>query len=256
VTTDPPDVTVLLEALIAALREALPNNLLGVYFRGSLAIGDFDPETSDVDVLVITNRPVSESEFEALRQMHHRLRALPNRYAAGLEAAYIDAASAKHFVTGRKHPTITSHDPFRWERLESNWVLDIWMARERSPVIHGPDPKSVFGRISEEQLREAAANRLREWAKWAASVPKKDHAWFAERAHQAYVIETTCRALHTAASGTVSTKPAAVAWALDSLPGQWHPLVSWSQQHRMDDEMDEMILPEVRRFIHWAERSV
>jgi hypothetical protein len=256
VTTFPPEVTNLIDALLAGVHATLTDNLLGVYLRGSLAIGDFDPETSDVDVIVVTNDPVSDSQFEALRQTHDRLRALPNRYAASLEAAYVDAASAKRFVTGQKHPTITSHNPFRWERFESNWVLDIWMARERSPAIYGPNPKSVFGPISEEQLREAAANRLREWAKWATRVPKKDHAWFAERAHQAYVIETICRALHTAASGTVPTKPAAVAWALDSVPEQWHPLVRWSQQHGMDDEMDEMMLPELRRFIAWAAHSV
>jgi hypothetical protein len=204
----------------------------------------------------MTHRRVSDDEFESLREMHEPLRAFPSRYAAGLEVAYMDAASAKRFVTGRKHPTITSHNPFRWERFESNWVLDIWMARERSPALYGPDPRTVFGRISEAELRAAAAQRLREWSAWAKNVPKRDQAWFNERAHQAYVIETVCRAIYTAASGTVPTKPAAVAWALDSVPEQWHPLVRWSQQHRMDDETDEMMLPQLRRFIAWATNSV
>ncbi len=32
----------------------------GVYLRGSLALGDFIPATSDVDVLAVTEQPVSE----------------------------------------------------------------------------------------------------------------------------------------------------------------------------------------------------
>jgi predicted nucleotidyltransferase len=248
----PLDVSTLLDAFVAGVREALADNLLGVYLRGSLAIGDFDPETSDVDVLAVTRRRVSDGEFEALREMHDRLRALPNRYAAGLEVAYINAAAAKKFKTGQRHPNITSHDPFRWERLESNYVLDLWMAGEQSCALYGFDPRAVFGPITADELRAAAFQRLREWARWAAAVPDEDAEWLNERGHQAYVVETICRALLTAESGGVPTKRRAVEWACRTLPEEWRGLVEWSQQHRVDDAMDETMVPEVVRFIEWA----
>jgi predicted nucleotidyltransferase len=250
-----PEVTALIEAHLTGVREALRDNLLGLYVRGSLAIGGFDPETSDVDVLVITHRPLSEGEFEALREMHDRLRTLPNRYAPGLEAAYIDAAAARRFQPGQRHPTITSHDPFRWERHDSNWVLERWIVREHSPALFGPDPATVFDPISPEDLRTSAAKRMREWAHWSSAVPDEDRSWLNERAHQAYITETTCRALHTAATGLVPTKQAAVAWAQDSLPEEWRPLIQWSQQHRMDGTDDETMIPEVSRFVEWAART-
>jgi predicted nucleotidyltransferase len=247
-----PEVSTLLEAFIAGVREALGDNLFGVYLRGSLAIGDFDPETSDVDVLVVTHQPVSDGEFEALREMHSRLRELPNRYAEGLETAYIHSAAAKQFQRGERHPTITSHDPFRWERFESNWVLDLWMAREHSPALYGSDSKEVFGEISPDELREAARRRLREWAKWASAVPDEDRGWINERCHQAYVIETICRGLHTAESGEVPTKRRAVEWAAATLPEQWHPLIDWSQQHRTDEAEDTSVIPALTEFLQWA----
>jgi hypothetical protein len=248
----PPSVAPLISALVDGAREALGENLLGVYLRGSLAIGDFDPETSDVDALIVTHNRVSDAEFEALRQMHERLRGLPNRYAAGLEAAYIDAESAKRFVPGERQPTITSHDPFRWERLDSNWVLDLWMARERSPALYGPDPRAVFGAISEAELRDASARRLREWDGWAADVPEQDRVWLNDCAHQAYIVETACRALYTMESGELPTKPQAVAWALGVLPEPWRGLVEWSQEHRADGAEDGAKIPDVQRFLRWA----
>lgn len=248
----PPEVAGLIDDLLAGVRGALGDNLLGVYLRGSLAIGDFNPETSDVDVLIVTHRPVCETEFEALLRMHDRLRALPNRYAAGLEAAYIDAAAAGRFVTGQRHPTITSHDPFRWESFGSNWVLDLWMAREHSPALYGPDPRSVFGAVSEVELRRSATQRLQEWAKWAAHVPDEDKAWLDERTHQAYVVETVCRGLHTAEFGTVPTKRQAVGWALAALPQQWRSLIEWSQKHRTDEASDPGMIPELADFLRWA----
>jgi hypothetical protein len=252
VTPQPTEVATLLQALTSGVREALGDNLLGVYLRGSLAIGDFDPETSDVDVLIVTHRPVSDGEFESLRQMHDRLRALSNRYAPGLEAAYIDAAAAKRFEPGQKHPNITSHDPFRWERLESNWVLDLWMARERSPAIYGPNPRHVIGEITGEQLRKSARRRIQEWAGWVTSVPDEDQEWLNERCHQAYVTETICRGLLTAHSGEVPTKRRAVEWALRTLPERWRPLIEWSRQHRGDEAEDGAMIPELAEFLTWA----
>jgi hypothetical protein len=248
----PPDVSHLLELFLAGLRDVLDENLLGVYFRGSLAIGGFDPETSDVDVLVVSHERVSETEFEALREMHDRLRALPNRFAEGLEVAYIDAAAARQFKTGQEQPNITSHDPFRWERFESNWVLDLWMAREHSPALYGAEAGEVFGTISPEELRRAASWRLREWAGWIRAVPEKDREWLNERCHQAYVVETICRGLLTVDSGSVPTKRQAVEWALATVPEQWHAVIEWSQQHRSDEALDDAMVPMLRDYINWA----
>jgi predicted nucleotidyltransferase len=248
-------VTELLEEFVTSVQGSLRNNLVGVYLRGSLAIGDFNPETSDVDVLVVTQRQVSDAEFEALSEMHDRLRTIPNRYAEKLEVAYIDAAAAKRFQRGRKHVNVPSHYPLRRERFESNWLLDLWMARELGSSLYGPRPKSVFGAISPDELREAAQRRLREWAMWATDVPEKDVDWFNQRCQQAYVVETMCRGLHTAATGAVSTKPAAVAWARAGVPEEWRPLIEWSQQHRADGADDEAMVPDVLRFIAWAADS-
>ena len=54
----PPEVTPLLDELVSGITDALGDNLVGVYLRGSLALGGFDPATSDVDVLVVTEHVV------------------------------------------------------------------------------------------------------------------------------------------------------------------------------------------------------
>ena len=56
------------DELLPGIQSALGDNLLGVYLRGSLATGDFQ-ETSDIDFLVATERPVSDAEAEALIDM-------------------------------------------------------------------------------------------------------------------------------------------------------------------------------------------
>ena len=79
--TLPQDVTAMLDALLLDIRDELGDNLVGAYLRGSLAAGDFVADTSDIDVLAVTERPVGDAEFAALTALHARLAALPDPYA-------------------------------------------------------------------------------------------------------------------------------------------------------------------------------
>ncbi len=102
----PQESIVILDLLLAGTQEALCSNLVGVYLRGSLVMGDFDPVTSDIDFFTVTERAVSDMEFAALTALHIRLAALPNRYGDELEGTYISRLDVKRFQSGQRHPTI------------------------------------------------------------------------------------------------------------------------------------------------------
>lgn len=61
-----PPVTEILNTLLASLQDSLGENLVGLYLRGSLALGDFIPETSDLDVLAIAETLVTETETASI----------------------------------------------------------------------------------------------------------------------------------------------------------------------------------------------
>jgi predicted nucleotidyltransferase len=64
------DVNRLLESLLSRMRHIFREKLVGLYLYGSLTTGDFDPESSDIDLLAATSSDVSEAEFDTLRAMH------------------------------------------------------------------------------------------------------------------------------------------------------------------------------------------
>src|SRR5262249_43261475 len=113
--TLPQEVIEMLAIMLPGMRGALDDNLVGVYLRGSLAMGDFDPLTSDLDFFAVTERPVSEAEFTALAALHARLAALPNRYARDLEGPYLDRTAAHRFRAGERHPTIARREALVWQ---------------------------------------------------------------------------------------------------------------------------------------------
>jgi predicted nucleotidyltransferase len=239
----------ILGVLSPGVQSRLDDNVLGVYLRGSLATGDFI-ETSDIDFVVATERPVSKDEAEALIQMHARLAALPNPYAGRLEGAYIDRALLRRFQSGKRFLTIECETPLRWKVHETSWLIERWVLREKGVALLGPDPKTLIDPISPEELRDAVRLRIQEWATWAAD--PHDPEWLPPRSHQAYVVETMCRALYTVASGELPSKRTAAKWAISALPEPWRSLVERSVADRTDATPDEDRIAEVLDFVRWC----
>jgi hypothetical protein len=246
----PQDVTRILQALLTGLRRELGEQLVGVYLRGSLALGDFIPATSDIDVLAVTERPVDDAGFAALAALHARLAASPSPYANRMEMAYIDRAALKRFEAGRRHPTLGQGEALAWTEHRHNWILERWTVREHGVALFGPEPRTLIDPIAAGELRAAVRARLPDWADWAGQPDDPD--WLLPRTHKAYVVETMCRALSTLASGELWTKPRAVAWAVATLPDPWRATVARSRAWRTDSTSDPTIVLEVMRFVLWA----
>ena len=243
------EVSEILAALIPRVQTTLGENLIGVYLCGSLATGDFI-ETSDIDFLVATERPVSEGDSEALIAMHARLAALPNEYAERLEGTYIDRAALRRFEPGRRFLTVECETPLRWQEHRCQSVLERWVLREKGIALVGPDPRSLIDPISAAELREAVRQRVREWATWAAD--PDDPKWLPPRSHQAYVVETMCRALYTLRFGELASKRTAALWAVSVLPQSWRGLVEKAVAVRADETPDPETIDQVLGFVAWV----
>ncbi len=247
----PPEVSALLDALLAGVGEALGENLVGFYLCGSLALGEFDPATSDVDALVVTGLTLSDAEMGRLAAVHARM---PPSYEApgrDYEVYYIDRATLWRFGPGQRHVKVGPDDPLGWTEHRPNWVIERWVVHEHGVTLTGPDPKTLIDRVAPDEMRWAAGEEVR-WrlAHW------RDGTWpmseMAHRGAQAFEVETVCRAVHTADAGEVSSKRVAVEWALGALPERWHGLIEWSQRHKKDPTQDPARVSEVLEFLAWA----
>lgn len=86
-----PEANAVLQALLAGVQSVLGERLVGLYVHGSLAGGDFDPQRSDVDFLVVTTDELPGQVLAALEAMHathlRRMTAIPwrDRAAPGMD---------------------------------------------------------------------------------------------------------------------------------------------------------------------------
>lgn len=88
------DPSAYLSALTSVAADVLGDDLVGVHAHGSLVLGGWRPERSDIDVLVVVSRPLTAAEQDALASAW---RAIPCP-AVGLELSVVLDTVAAHPV--------------------------------------------------------------------------------------------------------------------------------------------------------------
>src|SRR5690242_3275903 len=83
------DVNAVLAHFLRQIRAVLGGQFRGMYLDGSLALGDFNPQTSDIDFIVTTATTLSDNHFLSLRDLHARFNASDSPWATEVEAVYL-----------------------------------------------------------------------------------------------------------------------------------------------------------------------
>jgi Domain of unknown function (DUF4111)/Nucleotidyltransferase domain len=230
------DVNALLFDFLARVRVVLGERLVGFYLYGSLSLGDFDRESSDVDFLIVTTEDLSGMVLDELREMHISITASRLPYAQRLEGSYIPRAALRRYdPQNAHHPTIGVDWEFHVAGHGSNWVIERYIVREHGVIVWGPSPRTLIDAISQGELREAVCEMLRDFWQKQLTGPE----WLRPRDYQAFAVLTMCRALYTLSEGRVVSKPEAAAWASRTLDPKWRLLIeralAWRHQHEKDD---------------------
>ena len=187
-----------LDTYLAALDRVLaPDAVAGVYLTGSTSLGDYHHGRSDLDILTLTNRPLSDAELSALEQMHKTLETGAQPHA---DAAYIvrehlgklpleDVAGHGYVVDGHFNRGANGQELVVWANLDQCGI-----------TVRGPEAKSLnaapdagefkawnrgnlegYWRMRALQVRQAISERdpneefLPYFAVWLASGPGRLH---------------------------------------------------------------------------------
>ena len=221
--TSYPDVNEILQILLTHAKEILKDQFVGMYLYGSLSSGDFNPETSDIDFLFVTDHTLSREKITELEAMHRSPWANSHKRAGKLEGAYVPKELIRrHDPHGAPCPTI-NEGKFYEDSLGSDWIIQRHVLREYGVVIEGPDPKTLIDFVSPDDLRGAVMGVLREW--WFPML--KDPSWLKDnhRGYHSYAILSMCRALHALQHGTIVSKPVAARWAKQHLDERWSSMI-------------------------------
>ena len=136
-------------AVVGAVEASVP--VAGAYVLGSALLGGFDPDRSDLDMVVVVERAPDEAERKVVTGALDGLPAPVRK----LELV-VYAVGAKPPAYALNYPDGDGESPF-W------FVLDAAIAQERSQPLCGRPWRELLEPVTEAETRSAAKELLR-WA--------------------------------------------------------------------------------------------
>lgn len=187
-----------------------PNLRLAALY-GSLAAGDFIPGTSDIDLVLVVDASLSESEMGALEEA---VRAADLATACGMDLHVVTSVVA---ADPAKRPEMELHvgrygnSPLVEVEQKvadaPDLLPELSLARATGRRLLGTEPDEVLGVVPAEHVRERGRYWLRTWQS------RTD-----DDASAALMVLSACRIWRFALEGVHCSKVEAASWALTRNP--------------------------------------
>ncbi len=204
----PADVAGRIDRYLSDVDSAVSGLVTGAYLTGSAVLGDFRPGRSDIDLVLVTDRPLAALDSEPLTAVHAAQPTqpyldgvyLPRPWLAGVPAG----AGTGLVVDGVFSPAVP----------DAISPVDLLTLARYARAVRGPAPSTLDIVVSVESLRGYNLANLRDY--WQGEADRT-RARLAGRAHDgevpaypvAWLVLGAARLHHTLGSGDIVSKSAA-----------------------------------------------
>ena len=239
----------LINEYTAQAERILKDNLVGVYLHGSAAMGCFRPEKSDLDLLVVVERPLSDPVKRAFLDMTVRLNAQgPHK---GIEMSIVLRRDLKPFVYPTPYELHFSAGHLDWYRsdpddyirrmngTDKDLAAHCTILKTRGVCLCGAPIDAVLSEVPKEDYLDAILYDV-------------EHAEEEITAYPLYLTLNLARVLAFQEEGRVLSKKEGGEWAQTRLPAEFRPLLIAALKDYCDNAAvtyDEVILKRYARYV-------
>ena len=207
---------------VNACREILKENLTGVYLHGSAAMGCYQPQKSDLDLIVVVKENMTDADKRAFLDSIVMLDAAGP--AKGIEMSIVRQDVCDPFVYptpfilhySRMHTVWYRRDPEDFIRKMNGTDRDLaahfTVILCRGVCLYGLPVQEVFSKIPEEDYLDALWYDIGEAEKEITENPM-------------YLILNLARVLAWLEEKKVLSKKEGGEWGFGNLPEEYHPLI-------------------------------
>ena len=213
-------------------KQALGENLLGVYLVGSLASGDFDLD-SDIDFLCVIKDELEETDIKALPKIQKNIQEINCYPAKHLEGSYITERDLTDWnVVGKKLYYFDNGSTSIEQSTHDNKWHVRWILREGGITLIGQKPKTFLESIPIHELINEIRTTMVQGLKDFETEIKGPLSFSNSRFGQSFYVLTYCRMLHTIYSGTVQSKKISAEWAKQTIDTHWTKIIDQAWEER------------------------
>ena len=236
-------------------KKILGNNLLGIYVHGSIAMNCFNPESSDIDVLVVVKKELPLETKVELGQFHVML---SNKFRKNIELSVILQNTLVHFA----YPTPQEFhysDEFKdsfikntvdlvTKRTDYDLAAHFIITKKYGITLFGKSAQVVFPKFapafyidSISRDAEWSFNNIRSGSdEGYGPVPR-------------YAVLNFCRILAFIREGLVLSKKSGGEWALTHLPNKYHSIIQEAlNEYQKTGSSQKISIKSLKKFAEYS----
>lgn len=214
--------TLITEKLVKYSKDILKDNLIGVYLHGSAAMGCFNEKTSDIDMLIVIDKDMSDAEKRQYMDMVVGL----NIFAPekGIELSIVKKSVCKPFVYPTPFELHFSIAHLEWYKnnpqdyilkmngTDKDLAAHIMIIYYRGLCLYGEEIRSIFEDVGREAYFDSIWNDVKQAEEDIMDAP-------------VYVTLNLCRVLAYKQEDLILSKQEGGEWGLKNVPEKYSRLI-------------------------------
>ena len=212
----------LLNSFVEQSKNILRDNLVGVYLHGSLTMGCFNPKRSDIDLIIVVDKPLSDSIKKAYLKMVVEHNACGP--VKGIEMSIVRRKVCKPFVYPTPFELHFSIGHLDWyeenpdeyiremKGTDKDLAAHFTIINKRGKCLYGLPIKDVFAEVPTSDYMDSIWYDVENAEKEIIEYPM-------------YLTLNLARVLAYKEEGLVLSKKEGAQWAIKNLPHEYHPLI-------------------------------
>jgi predicted nucleotidyltransferase len=217
--------------ILDCFRRIFGKDLVGFYLHGSLAMGCYNPRTSDVDFLAVVRRGLIASEKRAI------IGFLADIPEIRTEMSIVTVSNVSKFAYLTPYELHYNHDhrekyengtfDFTAEQCDEDLIMHFLAIRRRGICLYGTAIEAIFPEITREMCLPAIAREI---------------DWINDRLDTlppTYTVLNPCRAVAFLREDKLMSKPEGGVWALVNFPPRFAATIRRALAVYAGNEIDE-----------------
>ncbi|MEY8350701.1 aminoglycoside adenylyltransferase domain-containing protein [Bacillus cereus] len=192
--------------------------LVGAYVYGSIALGAFHLDTSDVDFVTVTREPVSEVQKLQISELHKNLsKGILGKRMDGMYIPLADLGKSNKEMTQYVYCADGKINVGHWDVNDVTW----WTLKNRGIAVTGEEASELPFEVPWSRVVETMKYNVEQYWSEKASKP---YLFLIEEWVESAVV-TMGRILYTLEHETIVSKDEGLQYMMESSSGKWIPLL-------------------------------
>ena len=228
-----------LDSFVTAAREIMGDQLTGIYLHGSLAMGCFHPQKSDIDLIIVIEENISDEQ--KMQFMESVIALNWQAPAKGLEMSIILRKYCNPFLYPTPFELHFSPIHLRWfcdkpqdyiknmKGIDKDLAAHFTILRQYGITLFGENIKEVFAQVPRNDYVDSIWEDVKDAKEEILKQPM-------------YIVLNLCRVLAFCSEGLYLSKREGAEWGMEHLSAEYSTIISSAL--RCYESNQEMILDE------------